>query len=70
MPTKEEILNEKTFKGEGRELEERVYRTLTEADTTQTEMMLKALSFLIKHLYEKSMFSDEEIDEFLFQVVS
>lgn len=69
MPTKDEVLREKTFKEEGIELYKRVFYTLTDDERIEGKLTAKALALLIDHLRRSGQLSEEEIDELLFQVV-
>lgn len=69
MPTREEIIDDKTFKKEGFELEKRIYYTLTQNEKLQADKVVKALSLLIKTLHQKEIVSDEDVDALLFECV-
>lgn len=65
MPTKEEILEHKTFKGEPFSITERVFHTLYEEDKSLTDGTVRALSRLIQCLHEKGIITEENIDSIL-----
>ena len=69
MPTREEYLNKFTNKDENFELEMRVFYTLTENKPLQAHRVAKALSLLIKHLHDKKLLNDKEIDDLLLDAV-
>jgi hypothetical protein len=69
MANRNDILYDKTFKGQVEELEKRVYYTLTSEEKIQTHKVAKAFSILVKLLHEKNILNDDEIDELLFEVV-
>ncbi|MDH3559030.1 MAG: hypothetical protein OEV25_03795 [Deltaproteobacteria bacterium] len=74
MATKEETLYEKTYKDQVFELEKRVYCTLVqEGDDQKIELQIhrtqKLLSLFIKHLHDKGIFTDDDVDDFLFEIV-
>jgi hypothetical protein len=69
MPTKTEVLAEKTFKGEVEELEARVYYTLSQTQSLQAHRNSKAIALLVKLLYDKDQLSGEEIDNLLLELV-
>jgi len=69
MPTKEELLREKTFKDDVSELEKRIFYTLTSDKKLQNHRVATALSLLIKHLHDKGIASDEDIDDLLYECV-
>lgn len=69
MPTVEDVLRKQTFKGEGLELEQRIFYTLTDKKELQVHRMAKAISLLLKALVEKGVLSKKDIDELLFETV-
>jgi hypothetical protein len=69
MPNKEDILREKTFKGDVDELEKRIFYTLTDEKQLEIGRLCKAYSILLKMLHEKNILTNEEIDEILFETV-
>ena len=69
MPSREDILVEKTHKGDGLETKERIFYTLTDDKRFIQHRTAKLLALLISLLKEKGLISEEVLDEFLFQVV-
>lgn len=67
MPSREDLLYEKTYKTQVPELEKRIYYTLTDEDSAKVHRVAKALSLVIKLLHDKNVLSDEEIDDLLFE---
>lgn len=67
MPNKEEILQKQTFKGDVTELEKRVYYTLTQDKGLPQHRTAKLASLMVKHLHERGLVSEEEIDEWLLE---
>jgi len=68
MPTREEILREKTHK-DVEELEKRVFYTLTDEKSIQIQRTSKIIGLLIKNLHSSGILKSEEIDEILFDTV-
>lgn len=68
MPSIEDVLREKTHKGDGLEMYERVYYTLTdEPEFAQTRTM-RLVSKLIEHLLQKKLLSESELDSILLEI--
>lgn len=73
MPTREEILADRTHKHDGIDAEKRVLYTL-QGDTKVSEQSAvshrnsKAIALLFKTLIEAGTVSDEQLDEILLQV--
>lgn len=70
MPDEEDILREQTHKGDGLSVKKRVFYTLQDRKDTQAYRNSKLLALLVEKLVEENILSDDEIDEFLIQVVS
>ena len=74
MPTKEEILAERTFSGQGLEIEKRVFYTLDgdrsspHAETLQNHRNSKAIALLFKTLIEAGTLTEDQLDEILLEV--
>jgi len=68
MPTREEYLNKYTNKDEDLDVEQRVYYTLTDNKPLQPHRVAKALSLLVKHLHDRQMLNDKEVDDLLLDV--
>ena len=62
-PTREEDLRERTYKSDP-DLIRRVYRTL--ADERKSA---KAFAFLVKHLHEKGVLSEDDLDAMLLDAI-
>lgn len=69
MPSKDDILREKTFKEEGMETEKRVFYTLTDNEKFASHRNSKAIALLVKLLEEKGVIGEADIDELLFQAI-
>ena len=69
MPTRGDLLREKTHKGDVEDLAVRVFYTLTDDKAVQTHRNSKAIALLVDHLHEKNLIPDEEIDELLLRVL-
>jgi hypothetical protein len=71
MPTRDDVLREKTHKDGTDTIEQRVYYTL-HADGNhelQLHRNTKAIALLISHLHQEGQLSDDALDEVLFQCV-
>ncbi len=69
MPTKEDLLREKTFKEDGVELTSRVFYTLQTDKNVQADRNSRAIALIVDHLHKKKLISDAEIDELLFDSI-
>lgn len=69
MPTKEDILREKTFKEEGMETDRRVFYTLTDDEKLSGHRNSKLLASLMRLLQDRGLISEEDIDELLFECI-
>jgi hypothetical protein len=69
MPTKEDVLEQETHKGDVEEVGCRVFYTLTGKAEFQAHRTAKAVSLLIEHLHQKGLLDDEELDELLLNCV-
>jgi hypothetical protein len=87
MPTREEILRHKTYKDEGFDTEERVWRTIYEdpddksvprkgpipSDQRHAERTAHRTATLLSHLVakleQKGLLTEEEIEDWLFEMV-
>jgi len=63
--TREEDLRERTYKGGKFDLVQRLSHTLNEEPSKHD----RAITFLVKHLREKKIISDDDIDQMLLDVV-
>ena len=78
MPSKEEILEKKTFKGDISPIEKRIFYTLTdetnvsaEADKIlQANRTTKLVSLLIKQLVDREILDESDIDEMLLECIA
>jgi len=70
MPTKVEILRDVTHKDDKLDVEERVYRTLVDANELQLDWNSRLLASLMSKMKEKGMLSEGEIDDILYNMVS
>jgi hypothetical protein len=69
MPSREEFLNKYTNKAEDFEIDMRVLYTLSDNKELQDIKVAKLLSALVKHLYNKKLINDKEIDDLLINTV-
>lgn len=69
MPTREEILEKFTFKEDYMDLELRVYYSLHQDEKLQVHRVSKLLALLIKHLHNKRLLDNEEIDGLLIDAI-
>jgi hypothetical protein len=81
MPTKDDVLREKTFKGEGTDPTRRVFDTLTQQDLDQVRtpdfvklrMVMvrnsKAIALITKRLLDQGLLTEADLDDLLFDVV-
>jgi len=74
VANKEDILREKTYKGDVEELEQRVFYVLTDnVKKVEQQWTLhrtaKAVAHLVELLHAKKIISDDEVDELLFSLV-
>lgn len=69
MPTVEDVFRKQMFKGEGLELQQRIFYTLTDKKELQAHRTAKAVSLLLNALVEKGVLSKKDIDELLFETV-
>ncbi len=69
MPIYDQILREKTHKGDVEEIEKRVFYTLTDQKGLEGHFTAKALSILISLLHEKGALNDKDIDKLLFETI-
>lgn len=70
MPTREEVLYEKTYKNQVDDLERRVFYTLTNDEKLTVHRTVKAVALLVKILKDKQLLTEEEIDKFLLETIS
>lgn len=72
MPTREDILNEKTFKEDDFPIDQRVYYTLSGDEATRPKLQPHrnsvAIGLLFALLHKRGVLSDEDIDDILFDV--
>jgi hypothetical protein len=74
MPTREEILSERTFKQGGLDIEKRVFYTLhgdrkaPDAEALQNHRNSKAIALLFKKLTEAGILTEDQLDEILLDV--
>lgn len=69
MPTIENILREKTHKGDVDTIHERVYYTLTDRKGAEATQTARLLSLLIERLQEQGILKDQDIDKMLLEIV-
>lgn len=69
MPNIEETLRTKTHKDQGVDINRRVFYTLTDDKAMQAHRTAKAIAWLMHHLHEKQLLSDEALDEILLDCV-
>ncbi|ODS53211.1 MAG: hypothetical protein ABS36_14910 [Acidobacteria bacterium SCN 69-37] len=78
MAQREDILREKTYKGDAETVYQRVYYTITEPrtgpassadDHMRRHRMSVAVARLFERLHEKGVISSEDLDDILFEVV-
>jgi hypothetical protein len=75
VPNRDDILRDETFKGDARELDKRIYLTLTMkpseqlADSLKMHRIAKLLADLAASLHERGILDDDELDDMLFHVV-
>jgi hypothetical protein len=78
MPNRDDVLNEQTHKGQGLELDQRIYYTLAPSGDTAVETKqrlqlhrtTKALAILIRRLSERNLLTEDQIDEMLLECLS
>lgn len=72
MPTREEILKERTYKEDGIPTEKRVFYTLTHGSKPTTDLVAlrnsKAIGSLIKTLLDAGALTEHQLDEILLDV--
>lgn len=75
MPTLEQILEEKTYKGQCDYLSQRVFYTLAgeqsdpSRETMQRHRTMKAVTSLIVRLRKRNVIDDDDVDEILLSAV-
>lgn len=69
MPSKDDILRQKTFKEEGMEADRRVFYTLTDDEKLSGHRTSKLLASLTRLLQERGIISKEDIDGLLFECI-
>ena len=69
MPSKEDILKEKTFKEEGIETDRRVFYTLTSDEKLAGHRTAKLVASLVRLLKDRRTLTDTDIDELLFECI-
>jgi hypothetical protein len=69
MPNREDLLYEKTYRGQVDELEKRIYYTLTSEERLQAHRVAKALALVIKLLHDKNVLTDNQIDDLLLEAI-
>jgi len=67
MADKATILREKTHKG--LEVDARTFYSLSADKALQAHRNTKAIALLVKHLSDRGLISEEELDELLFECV-
>jgi hypothetical protein len=70
MATKEEVLREKTHKGDGIGMGERIFYTLKDEEPLQATRTAKIIALLVAKLSEQGVISEEYVDDLMFEVVS
>ena len=70
MPTIQEVLREKTHKGDLDTVHERVFYTLTDEKGLESARIAKAISLLTELLHDKGMLSDQDLDELLLEIAT
>lgn len=68
--TRDELLREKTHKGDGLETDRRIYYTLTDNRALQADRNSKLLALLIGQLQEQGKLTEAQIDQLLFDLVA
>ncbi len=74
MPTRKEVLAERTYKEEGLEVEKRVFYTLTgkpdapDSQKLNTHRNSKAIAMLFKTLLETGTLTEDQLDEILLEI--
>jgi hypothetical protein len=69
MPKVEDVLREKTYKGEGLDLDVRVFYTLRDGRKLQPHRNSKAIALIVKLLHKKGLVSVREIDQLLLDCI-
>jgi predicted transcriptional regulator YheO len=69
VTTKDQFLREKTHKDDGVDVDRRVFYTLRDDKQLQTHRNSKAIALVMQRLYDKGIFSAEDIDDVLFDCV-
>lgn len=69
MPTREEVLRDKTYKEEGMDLEKRIFYTLTDNKGFEVHRIAKALALTIKFLADEGRLRPKDVDDILLEVV-
>jgi hypothetical protein len=76
MPTREEHLAKYTYKGQGLDLEQRVFYTLSgeedepSRDKLRIHRNTKAIALLFRTLHETGTLTENQLDEILLKVVA
>ena len=65
MPQREDVLREKTFKGEFEDVAHRVFHTLTAQKEFEQLRTMHVLSSLIELLTDKGVLTEAELDDLL-----
>ena len=67
MPTRADVLREKTHKDDGVDLTARVFYTLQDEKALQEHRNSKVIALLMNHLHKEGRLSDDEIDDILLE---
>ena len=69
MPDLDDVLREKTFKGQCDGDAQRVFYTLCDGEDLQLHRNSKFLSLLADHLLQRGLLTQEELDKILLEVI-
>lgn len=69
MAYREDMLRDKTFKGNEEGIERRVFNALTCDPSVESHRVAKLVSLLVAHLANKGELAEENLDEILMEVI-
>ena len=70
MPTKEDILREKTYKDQCDDDVRRVFYTLRDGKDLQPHRNSKLLALLVDHLLKQDLLTQDKLDEILLDIIN
>lgn len=69
MPTRDEVLIEKTHKGGTDTISQRVFYTLTDVKGMELHRTSLLVSHLVEHLVETGQLTEDQLDSMLFKLL-